>query len=195
MATLGKKLAILISILAGGQRSQTIHAINTLDMVVTPHHCVIPLYDTLKQTRPRHHLPPLQFKVYTREPKLCVVTNLMEYLNRTQRVRNHEPLFLSYHQTHKPVSKDTITRWCRQIMSAAGIDIEKYVTHSSRSAASSFAKRKGVPCEKLLIHVVGRLKEPLLHIMINQLRMQLWQMLCWVKLGLLYFTLETFNDI
>ena len=67
---MGKKLAMLIAVLAGGQRCQTIHAINALHIRVLHDKCIIPIYQTLKQTRIKAHLKPLEFKVYSKENKL-----------------------------------------------------------------------------------------------------------------------------
>ena len=135
---LGKKLALLIAVLSGGQRIQTLHAINVLDIKILPGKCVIPIYDKLKQTRPKHHLKPLEFPVYLREPKLCVVQTLKDYLEVTRPFRKHSKLFLSYHQPHAPVTKDTIARWCKELMHGAGINTNVYSSHSSRSAATSY---------------------------------------------------------
>ena len=140
---LGKKLAALICILAGGQRCQTVHAINTLHIKISGNICFIPFYTTLKQTRIGHHLAPLKFKVYNKEPKLCVITNLTEYLRKTLHKRTDAALFISYQKPHKAVSKDTISRWVKEMMTNAGIH-PNFVSHSSRSAASSYAKTKGV---------------------------------------------------
>ena len=82
MDILGKKLAILIAILAGGQRSQTLHKINIADIRILHDQCVIPIYDKIKQTKPGKHMKPMEFRVYLREPKLCIVENLKEYLKR-----------------------------------------------------------------------------------------------------------------
>ena len=94
-------------------------------------------------------MKPLQFKVYCEE-KLCVIQNLSTYLARTREHRTGNELFISYQKPFKPVSKDTITRWVNDVMSKAGIDIRKYVTHSCRSAASSFALKKKIPLRKIL---------------------------------------------
>ena len=147
---LSKKLAILIGILAGGHRSQTIHSINVLDIKATAEKCIIPIYTPIKQTKKGKHLKPLEFKVYPHEEKLCVVHNLTTYLDRTRSVRKSASLFLSYHKPHKPVSKDTVTRWVNNIMKKAGVDTTKYVTHSCRAAASSFALQKKVPINKIV---------------------------------------------
>ena len=135
---LGKKLAILICLVAGGQRCQTVHAINVLHIRLVNGVCYIPLYTKLKQTRIGHHLAPLKFKVF-KDPKLCVITNLTEYLKRTHEKRVDGALFISYYRPHKKVSKDTISRWVKEMMTNTGID-GNFVSHSSRSAASSFAR-------------------------------------------------------
>ena len=105
---LGKKLALLIGILAGGHRFQTLHAINVLDIKIVGKKCVIPIYENLKQSKPGKHLKPLEFTVYLTEPKLCVVSNLKEYLAKTFPLRKHPQLFLSYVKPHKPISKDCV---------------------------------------------------------------------------------------
>ena len=146
----GKKLTILVCLLAGGQRSQTVHAIKATDIVTTREKCIIPIYDPLKQTRRSKHMRPLEFKVYTKEPKLCVIDNLSCYLGKTRNLRSSSPLFISYQKPHKAGSKDTIARWCRNMMSSWGIDIERYTTHSCRSAASSMANSKKVVLRKIM---------------------------------------------
>ena len=61
---LGKRLALLLAILSGGQRIQTIHAIDILDIKILPDKCVVPIYEKLKHTKPQRHLKPLEFPVY-----------------------------------------------------------------------------------------------------------------------------------
>ena len=150
MEFLGKKLAILICLLAGGQRSQTVHAIQVTDIKVTSHSCIIPIYSKIKQTRPGKHIKPLEFNVFTSEPKLCVVEHLTHYLAKTKMIRKSSALFLSYQKPHQAVSKDTIARWCRDMMTKSGIDPLKYVTHSCRSAASSMAKKNKFPLSRII---------------------------------------------
>ena len=71
-------------------------------------------------------------------------------MEKTKDKRTSSKLFISYQKPHNPVSKDTITRWCNEIMKKAGIDVNKYVTHSCRSAASSYASSKGVKLKTIL---------------------------------------------
>ena len=145
-----KKLAVLLSILAGGQRSQTIHKINVLDIKVNAEKCVFPIYDLIKQTRRGKHMKPMEFKVYHREEKLCLISNLTEYLLKTRPMRKDSALFISYQKPYHAVTKDTVTRWVNDIMKKAGIDMSNYVTHSCRAAASSYAKSRCVPIHKII---------------------------------------------
>ena len=146
---LGKKLTILLGILAGGQRSQTIHTIKCTDIVVVNDKCIIPIYDPVKQTKDGKHMEPLKFKVF-HEEKLCPIQNLTTYLQRTKSFRTGPELFISYQKPYHAVSKDTITRWVNDIMGKAGIDISKYVTHSCRAAASSYAFNKKVSLKRIM---------------------------------------------
>ena len=89
-------------------------------------------------------MKPIEFRVYLKEPTLCVVENLKAYLQKTKPFRKHYELFHSYQKPYAPVGKDTIARWCKEMMYMAGIDINKYSCHSSRFAASSFAFSEGI---------------------------------------------------
>lgn len=146
---LSKKLAILICVISGGQRSQTVHTIKTDDILITADKCIIPIYDPLKQSKDGKHMKPLEFKVFSEE-KLCVIQNLSCYLQRTRQYRSDPQLFISYIKPHQPVTKDTIRRWVNDIMASAGIDMSKYVTHSCRAAASSYVYRRKIGLRKIM---------------------------------------------
>ena len=48
--------------------------------------------------------------------------------------------FISYSKPHQAVSPDTVSRWIKTTLVAAGIDTSKYSAHSTRSASTSAAK-------------------------------------------------------
>ena len=74
-----------------------------------------------------------------------MVEHLKEYLQRTKQLReDHSQLLISYVKLFKPVSKDTISRWVKQVLESAGIDINKYSAHTSRAASTSSCKAKGL---------------------------------------------------
>ena len=58
---------------------------------------------------------------------------------------------ISYYEPIRSVSKDTVARWCKCIMKLAGIDVEHYCVHSSKSATSSYAKSRGVSLKDITV--------------------------------------------
>ena len=67
--------------------------------------------ETLKITRPGHHLPPIELKTF-KEIELCVVAHLKQYIKMTAPFRNTgtNQLLLSVVQPHKPISTTTLSR-------------------------------------------------------------------------------------
>ena len=59
-------------------------------------------------------------------------------------------LFISQVRPFKPASKDTIARWIKETLSKAGIYTSIFSPHSTRSAASSTAKKGHVPIDATL---------------------------------------------
>ena len=51
---------------------------------------------------------------------------------------------------HKEVSKATISRWIKCLLSEAGIDTDIFSAHSTRAASSSAAKASHVPINDIL---------------------------------------------
>ena len=145
------KLCMLIMLISGGQRSQTIHLIKRKNInFINDNLVFIPIMNVVKQTKANNHIKPLKLKTYE-DKKLCVVSHLKIYQNLVQALApDEEQLFVSYIKPHKAVSKDTIARWCRETLKMSGIDTKKYSTHSSRSAATSKAKEKGVPLKTII---------------------------------------------
>ena len=49
-----------------------------------------------------------------------------------EEIRGEEnKLLLSYQEPHKPVSRNTLARWLRQVLSGAGVDTAQFSAHSS----------------------------------------------------------------
>ena len=104
--------------------------------------------EPVKQTRPGNHQEPLRFESFQNE-KLCVVHCLEEYLKRTDLIRenlqgNPKDLFLSYTYPHNPIGKATLTRYIKDFMQDAGIDITVYSNHSLRKSSTSKANNMGL---------------------------------------------------
>ena len=92
----------------------------------------------MKQTRVGTHIPPLSLVAYPKDKKLCIISHLREYLKRTTPFRKDSKQLLPSHvKPHGLVRKDTISRWCKSVLSSAGIDTSKFKGHSTRTASSS----------------------------------------------------------
>ena len=91
------------------------------------------------------------FSKFTADEDLCAVTLLKAYLEKTAVLRNdNNQLLLCHAAPHGPASKDTISRWIKQVMSDAGIDTRVFKAHSTRSASTSAAKAADVPVQDIL---------------------------------------------
>jgi len=131
--------------LTTGQRGQTIHKFDVNYIQEMDDRYRITICEKLKQSKPGRHLAPIDLISFQSDKKLCVVEHLKEYLQRTKQLREeHSQLLISYVKPFKPVSKDTISRWVKQVLESAGIDINKYSAHSSRAASTSSCKAKGL---------------------------------------------------
>ena len=96
--------------------------------------------DLLKTSRPGCHISELSFERYSPDHLICVYTTILNYLERTKDSRGSiTGLLLTTKPPIKVASQDTLWRWVREVMGAAGIDLTIFSPHSTRSAASSKA--------------------------------------------------------
>ena len=113
---LSYRLVMLLAILSG-QRCQTLHCLFVSSMKMSDSKCVFSVDVLLKQSRKGKHLAPLEFLAFPQNEKLCIVSVLKRYLRRTKEIRGEEnKLLLSCQAPHKPVSKNTLARWLRQVL-------------------------------------------------------------------------------
>ena len=67
-------------------------------------------------------------------------------------------LFVSYTKPHNAITKETLARWRKNLLSKCGVYMSKYSTHSCRPAASSKANSSGIPL-KTILDSAGRASE------------------------------------
>ena len=75
------------------------------------------------------------------------------YLERTSAYRHdqtHDQLLLSFQRPFKPVSSETISRWSKSVLKSAGIDVDQFSAHSTRSASTSCCKTGGLSLSVIL---------------------------------------------
>ena len=145
---LSYKLVMLL-LLVTSQRGQTIINLDTQDMQITDK-VVFKMKVLLKHNRIGDPLDTLILRSFPECKSLCVVTCLKCYLKQTQKFRTFSQLILSFTKPHRPISRDTLSRWTLKVMDMAGLDILKYRSHSTRGAATSAAKRLGVPLNLIM---------------------------------------------
>ena len=75
---------MLLCVVSGGQRMQTIHLINLEDINYVREQVFIPIMQKIKQSKPGKHIYPLSFKIYPKNTKFCVVAHLKRYIELTQ---------------------------------------------------------------------------------------------------------------
>ena len=147
------KLLVLI-LLVSGQRVQTVHFLS-IDHMVSANNCyTFQIVDHLKQSRPSVKNLLVELRPF-KDETLCVVRTLKEYLTRTQSLRGSESqLFISYNRPFKRVSRDTISRWVKLVLTDSGVDTSRFKPHSTRAASTSAASNASVSLDDIL-HTAG----------------------------------------
>ena len=143
--------------LTSSDRAQTIHALRTDSVHVSSEGLEFVVPSVLKHSR-RGSPATKVVCVSWDAPELNVADYVLFYMNKTLKYRvrswnkdktDVKQLFLS-HRTGKPVKRQTISRWIRETMKLAGIDITMFSAHSSRGASISEATRRGASPHKIL---------------------------------------------
>ena len=153
------KLVVLV-LLVSGQRGQTVHLLS-IDHMVPVNNCyTFQIVDHLKQSRPGVKNPLVELRPFEDKTQ-CVVTTLKEYLTRTQSLRGSESqLFISYNRPFRRVSRETISRWVKFVLTDSGIDTVRFKPHSTRAASTSAASNASVSLDDIL-HTAGWSSESL----------------------------------
>ena len=143
------KLITLLA-LCTGQRMQTLHAIQLKNMDITQSYLKIRIGQLLKQSRPGKHLAEIYIEKYSKE-SLCVISTMLYYIDITKNFRSvlDDGLFLGVQKPYKSVTKGTLAKWIKRTLLLAGIDMNVFCPHSTRSASTSAAVGR-VPIETIL---------------------------------------------
>ena len=104
----------------------------------------------VKTSKPGKQMPELVLVAYPSGRRLCVVTYLLEYIQRTSSYRTTRQLFITSVKPFGAASQITLSRWVKSLMNSAGTDINVFKSHSTRSAATSGAKSVNVPIDIIL---------------------------------------------
>lgn len=145
---------LMLLLLVTGKRGQSIHLLNITNMNLSETSCSFQLTSHTKTSKPGQPATLITVQEFNKEHGICPIHTLREYIKRTELLRgNYKQLFISFVRPHKPVSRDTISRWTKTVLKNSGIDTTKFTSHSTRAATASKAKQKDVPLDVILSHV------------------------------------------
>lgn len=145
------KVAALM-LLTSCQRVQTLSTFKLSDLFWNKDKTVATfrISEPLKHSR-RCTLGLISFRVFHIDTSICVVRALRSYLNRTKPFRKQEDrLFLSVRKDHTFVTKDTIAKWVRNVMTLAGIDVTVFKALSVRGATTSKMYSLHLPVKSIM---------------------------------------------
>lgn len=150
LLSLSQKLVTLLA-LSTGSRLQTLSLIRLSNISESRQEIQINITDPIKTSGLNKEQPTLHLPFFEEKPKICVARTLQKYIQTTQPFRKSDQdwLFLTIKKPHSAASKQTLSKWVKQLLSSAGIDVSKYKPHSTRHSATSAALRQGVSLETI----------------------------------------------
>ena len=120
---LSKKLAMLLA-LTNGQRVQSLRAIDIRNMEMDMNYVKTRFGDLLKQSRPSFHLDELYIEAFKANYSLCVVGNILRYLEVTLPLRKGYSLIISTIKPYNSVSRNTLAYWLKESLRESGINMD-----------------------------------------------------------------------
>lgn len=149
LKSLSRKLATLLALVTGG-RLQTIALIRISNIRKDESRIQIKITDPIKTSLSFKMQPCLNFPFFTDNQKICPASTLLKYIEITRPIRNNEDfLFISFAKPYKKATKQTISRWVKEVLTLSGIDTTIYKSHSTRHSATSAAHRAGLSLETI----------------------------------------------
>ncbi|KYM95322.1 hypothetical protein ALC62_14036, partial [Cyphomyrmex costatus] len=149
LESISRKLVTLFALMTA-QRMQTLASIR-LSNVIMSDSVVIKVPARLKTSGIGRSQPLLSFEPFLKRPELCIVSLIKFYLriSRDLRPETCDFFFISVRAPYNAVSSQTLARWVKLELGAAGVDIGTFSAHSTRHASTSLAAIKGISLEEI----------------------------------------------
>ena len=150
--SLCRKLVTLLMMLAG-TRVNSLQAFSRDRMSLTSKDCTFIPVGLLKHSRDGYKQDPMIYSSYPHNMRLCPVQVISEYILRRDEYAeaNTVSFFVISRKPYSGASKDTLARWIKEVLKAAGI-ATCFTAHSCRGASTSYASRAKVPLATILKH-------------------------------------------
>lgn len=144
---------VMLLCLLTAKRGVALHLLKLNDFFINSSKsmCQIVYSTKDKSTRPGFHTKPTIIQNYP-DKKLCLVDHYVHYKQRTAKLRSSstQELLITLQKPHNAISRATLSRWIKDVLQAAGIDISIFGAHSTRSASTSAALVGGASTETIL---------------------------------------------
>lgn len=142
----------MLAVLVSAQRCQTICSSDLDYLDKQSDDFVFYVQDMIKQSRPGKVGLKIIFSKFKgdRDETVCVYYLIEHYIERRKAFRKQSKLVISYRKPHAPVGAETISRWIREVLEAAGVNTKMFTAHCTRAAASSAMHDKGVAIQDIM---------------------------------------------
>ncbi|KYN22386.1 hypothetical protein ALC57_05220 [Trachymyrmex cornetzi] len=89
--------------------------------------------------------PNLILPFFPNDPSICAASAVETYTERTKHLRTDKyELFISWKKPHRSITTQSLSRWIKDTLQESGMNTSIFTAYSTRHAATSAAKRKGV---------------------------------------------------
>ena len=103
----------------------------------------------LKQSRQNRKEEPIVLKKSGENKKQCIVKCEQCYMERRGKLPlDTDKLIVTRKELHRPASRDTISRWVKDVLSQAGVDTQTFAPHSCRVVKLLALRFKNHSCAK-----------------------------------------------
>ena len=104
-----------------------------------------------KTSRPNKTTAAVTITEFTPDSNICPLTILTAYMKKTETLWNGEnKLFISFIKSNKAVSRDTILRWIKQVLTNSGLDTKIFTSHGTRAASATKAHQNEITLDTIL---------------------------------------------
>ena len=104
-----------------------------------------------KTSRPGHHSSSVVVTAFPSNALRCPLEALSAYTAMTESLRPASSgLFITNSRPYRTAKKDTLARWAKITLRAAGIDITQFSAHSTRAASTTAARLRGVEVSEIM---------------------------------------------
>ena len=142
---LSQKVTTLLMILSGNRVNMLTH-MKLTSMVATDEEVTFTFDAPLKHSREGKKGDIMTYRAYP-DKNLCPVHAIHEYITQRGPLCGDPHLFITTKPrkgAHNAAHHDTLARWIKEVLGAAGVDTSKYAAHSCRAASTSAAALAGV---------------------------------------------------